>query len=858
MASTILALVGVVGWLIAHRLRVRVAGLVALALIVALGATGTLVAAGAADRTASAYPEYLDRAHVGDVVINPSLFTTDIDRVIRDLPGVRSVATDALLFVSLDEGEPRSLAELDDDGTGEVGEVRGSVDGRYASSDRPAVVEGRLPTGRNEALVNEQLAERHDFAVGDTLPVAFWGRFDDLAAESRSDVVENVGVEHPKIVGIGTLADEVLPDDLYQRQRVVLSSDITDRYDCLPEPVGPDASQEEILTAMAPAGCATSYQYYSLSLEDGDAGVDRALEAFNGEAQRLSAALPQLLQDFGAAYIPITTRTADEARRVERATQPVTLALGVLAGAAALATVVVVGLAIARELRRMDADQLLWWRAGATRGQRVLAAGVPVLAAVVLGLVVALAVAWGLSTVAPVGLVRAVDPSPGHELTRWAWLAALGLLVAAVVLTGLLSFRAAGRVSAPPTTSRLSVVGRLLRGSNRPVVDEGVRGAFARNRGAGIVVATGGLAAGLLLVTVVFATSLSHVLATPSAYGWPWDLGAMLGYGYGGVDVEKVEQTLAEHDDVERWTGLGVTNSVTLNGKPVVSMLGFEETSTVDLSVIDGRLPTGDAEVAIGARTAEEEGVTIGDRVEIAGYEVGEEPHQATVTGTVVVPPLGPFQADRASPGRGLLVPEGMVDKEVTGVEGGSAISFIGLDLRDGADADAVLADLREEIRAWDVNGYSVFEYPSPVRPAEIIDARSMRSAPTVVAVLLVGSATVALSAAVVLSVRSRRRDLAVLRSLGFTAGQVRGSVRVQSLVTMGVALLVGLPLGVAAGRIAWRAFADQLGVLTSPSTPGWWLLVTVVGGVLIAVLAAAVPARMATAPAPSRVLRGE
>jgi hypothetical protein len=45
----------------------------ALALIVALGGTGAFVAAGAADRSASAYGRYLARADVSDVVINPSL-----------------------------------------------------------------------------------------------------------------------------------------------------------------------------------------------------------------------------------------------------------------------------------------------------------------------------------------------------------------------------------------------------------------------------------------------------------------------------------------------------------------------------------------------------------------------------------------------------------------------------------------------------------------------------------------------------------------------------------------------------------------------------------------------------------------
>jgi ABC-type antimicrobial peptide transport system permease subunit len=74
----------------------------------------------------------------------------------------------------------------------------------------------------------------------------------------------------------------------------------------------------------------------------------------------------------------------------------------------------------------------------------------------------------------------------------------------------------------------------------------------------------------------------------------------------------------------------------------------------------------------------------------------------------------------------------------------------------------------------------------------------------------------------------------------------------------MAVALVVGVPLGVAAGRIAWRAFADQLGVLTSPSTPVLWLVATVLGGVVIAVLAAAVPARLATGLEPAPALRGE
>ena len=76
-------------WVVGRRLRRRWAAMVPLALIVALGGGGALVALGAAERTATAYDDYLDRADVGDVTINPSLNTEAMDRAIRSLPGVR-------------------------------------------------------------------------------------------------------------------------------------------------------------------------------------------------------------------------------------------------------------------------------------------------------------------------------------------------------------------------------------------------------------------------------------------------------------------------------------------------------------------------------------------------------------------------------------------------------------------------------------------------------------------------------------------------------------------------------------------------------------------------------------------------
>jgi ABC-type antimicrobial peptide transport system permease subunit len=66
------------------------------------------------------------------------------------------------------------------------------------------------------------------------------------------------------------------------------------------------------------------------------------------------------------------------------------------------------------------------------------------------------------------------------------------------------------------------------------------------------------------------------------------------------------------------------------------------------------------------------------------------------------------------------------------------------------------------------------------------------------------------------------------------------------------------VPLGIAAGRVAWRSFASRLGVLTSPHTPLAWIALTVVGAALVAVVAGAFPARSAARTRPAVTLRAE
>src|SRR5204863_1089913 len=135
-------------------------------------------------------------------------------------------------------------------------------------------------------------------------------------------------------------------------------------------------------------------------------------------ADELGAALPQ---DAGLGYYLIATTTDHDRVQVERAVQPTTSALAVLGVAAAVLTLVLAGLAIARDLRRQRGELRQWWRIGLVRPERARVAAAPILLGTTLGLAVGVLVTWVLSPVGPVGSVRSVVPSPGRTLPGLGW-----------------------------------------------------------------------------------------------------------------------------------------------------------------------------------------------------------------------------------------------------------------------------------------------------------------------------------------------------------------------------------------------------------------------------------------------------
>src|SRR4029079_6047613 len=83
-----------------------------------------------------------------------------------------------------------------------------------------------------------------------------------------------------------------------------------------------------------------------------------------------------------------------------------------------------------------------------------------------------------------------------------------------------------------------------------------------------------------------------------------------------------------------------------------------------------------------------------------------------------------------------------------------------------------------------------------------------------------------------VLTVRHRRRELAVVRTIGLTPGQTGRTVAWQAHTLGVVGGLIGLPVGLLLGRIVWAAVARGYGIADDPAWP--WLVVVLAVPVVV------------------------
>ena len=136
------------------------------------------------------------------------------------------------------------------------------------------------------------------------------------------------------------------------------------------------------------------------------------------------------------------------------------------------------------------------------------------------------------------------------------------------------------------------------------------------------------------------------------------------------------------------------------------------------------------------------------------------------------------------------------------------------------------------------------------VPPPEVRDLSGVSGLPLILAFVLMLLACGIIAHTLLTSVRRRRRDLAILKTVGFVTRQVRATVAWQATALACAGLIVGVPLGLLAGRWAWILFASQEAIVPAPVISPLTLL-AIPAVLLLANAIAAIPARSAARTQP-------
>jgi hypothetical protein len=532
-------------------------------------------------------------------------------------------------------------------------------------------------------------------------------------------------------------------------------------------------------------------------------------------------------------------------------------ALWTLSALIALAALAILGQLLARQLYLESAELPTLRALGMSRVQL---AALGMLRAGGIGLVAACSVvpvAVLLSPLTPIGLARIAEPDIGFAADTVALVVGAMAVLLLTVLVGAVSAWSAARTAttgagslqaeAQRPSALASRVGRAWRAPSAVV---GVRMALEPGRGrtavpvrSAIFGATLGVAA--LTASLLFATSLHHLLVTPRLSGYTWDVLVDV-----GAQHDRAAAALRADPKVAGFTRGGFANvRIACDSLMALNMDGSGPVRPV---ITEGSAPAADDEIALGASTMRAAHATIGGTVEVVldQAEGTPEPVRMRVVGTVIVPP-NPFAATRLGDGAAVTVP-GLLRIDPSLAVRVDSFPFL-VRFAPGVDRDAGLAAVARDLQG----------IPNPIffpaeRPASVTSLTRIADVPLLLSGLLALLAVGTLAHTLVSAARRRRRDLAILKTLGFVRAQVRGTLAWQATTLAAVALLVGLPIGIAGGRWAWRLFAGQLGVLPGPVVPLLAVLVAVPAALVLANLVAALPGRAAALTHPAIVLRSE
>jgi len=823
-------------------LRQRWRALLSLALLLGLIGGVVLTAAAGARRTDTAYPRLLSWASATQIQVIPgaSGYPADYYAALARLPQVAALATVVLYQTVL----PNATHAYDYQVT-----AMSSPDHAVGVTvDKVKILAGRPfdPRAPAQAMIDSQLAGLEHLEPGDTLRLLGVPN----NASGTPDFAKAVPVAF-RVSAVVVFDNQIVPYGGASGSGAI-------------EPTA-------LLSSFPVPGAATTMSFGN--------GADVRLRPGAAEAGfiRAATALAKRYRDTGGQILPESLD--NQVAATEGAIRPQAIALAAFAGLVGLIALAVIGQLLSRQLALDSAGFPVLRALGATRASLVGLSLARLAVVTVAGGILAVALAVAASPLMPIGPARLAEPHPGVEVD----LAILGTGFAAIALLPIALLAGAVRraarqgggatsgpagIAVPAHPGRRSRFGAALTRAGSMTGGVGVAMAFEPGRGrtavpvrsalAGTVIAVAALAA-----AAVFGTSLVALLSTPHAYGQNWD--ALLDLGFGGVPGDFGARVVAAEPAVTGYAP-GNYGQLTIDGQ-IVPSIGIDQPAGGGyLTITAGRAPATANEIALGAQTLRAVHARLGQTIPVdadllSGQVVRRD---MRVVGVVVLPDFG----------RGTLTPAGLGTGAVTTAAVTSTQSvpdattlcvsktapcynFFLVRLRPGTDLAAVTAALTSAVTKAGCPPGSC-AVTTDQRPTDITAYASVRDTPLILAAALILFAVGTLAHVLMTSVNRRRRDLALLKTLGFARSQVLSVVAWQATAFAAVALAIGLPLGVLAGRGAWAVFASAAGVGTQATIDVPLVLLAVPVSLAVANLLAAWPGWTAARLRPALVLRAE
>jgi hypothetical protein len=512
--------------------------------------------------------------------------------------------------------------------------------------------------------------------------------------------------------------------------------------------------------------------------------------------------------------------------------------------AALLGGGVLVGQALVRTVSASAADLPTWRAIGADRRLAMRALLLPSLVTVAVGAVTTIVVTVALSSRFPLGTARDYDLDLGTH-ADWFVLS----LAVLTVLVGLLAVAAGAawwRINRrAPVDTRPSVLDRVLAPMSRaPALMIGARLAGEPGRGRRAVPvrsALVGAVAGMIGVVgcFTFRAGIEDAVTQPRRSGVVWNYGLAAG---GGLIPAKTIAAVAHDRAVGDAIHATWHRAVPVDGHPVPVFATSAVRGDIRFVVLRGRRPRAADEIAFAPTTMRELHLSLGDRVRV-GTDAGTP---ARVVGEALLPATSHTDYDQS----GWMTARGL-RQAVGRTTGEDAEDYLFVRWRPGVDTAAAT---RQLVR---LGGDDLFPIPATL-PVAVADLRRMEDLPLALAGFFALLACATVAHALVTTVRRRRHDLAVLRSIGFTRRQTRRAIAWQATLISAVGIVIGVPLGIVAGRVTWRWLADDFPIAYVPPFALLAVLVVASVAVVLANAMAAGPAHVAGRIRPAEALRVE